>query len=143
MFRGPAIQWEWRQCFTIKRGETGSGKSKMAAYKLETRLYAAILDFPLPVPPRLVVQHCNHYHWIAGPQKHRYSRYNFVAIFCTSEDKCISSLYAAILNFPLPAACGSFTSISIGMGVPENGRIAVAISVISHSVPEIQLQRLL
>ena len=37
-FQGPAIQWEWWQCRTTKRGETGSGKSKMAACKLEIRI---------------------------------------------------------------------------------------------------------
>ena len=42
-------------------------------------LQDAILDFPLPVPSGLVVQH-----WLSGPRKHRYSRWNFVAILCTS-----------------------------------------------------------
>ena len=36
-FRGPAIQWEWCQCRTTKRGETGSGKSKMAAFIFKIR----------------------------------------------------------------------------------------------------------
>ena len=53
--------------------------------------------------------------------KHRYSRWNFVAILCTSWDKHISSLEAAILDFPLPVASGSFNSSSIGMAVYKNG----------------------
>ena len=34
-FWGPAIQWEKWQCFTTKREETGSGKSRMVVYNLE------------------------------------------------------------------------------------------------------------
>jgi hypothetical protein len=37
-FRGPAIQWKYWQCCTTQRGETGSGKSKMAAFKLEMHI---------------------------------------------------------------------------------------------------------
>ena len=35
------------------------------------------------------------------------------------------------MDFPLPVASGSFTSISIGMGIPENGGIAVEIMSLS------------
>ena len=30
----------------------------------------------------MVVQHCHHVYGIAGPRKHRYSRWNSVAILC-------------------------------------------------------------
>jgi len=65
-------------------------------------LHAAILDFPLPVSPRLVIQHCHHSNWMAGPRKHRFSRWNCIAILCTSWDIRVSSLHTAILDFPLP-----------------------------------------
>ena len=46
-------------------------------------LHTAILESPLPVSSRLVVQHCHQSHCIAGPQHHRYSRWNVDAILCT------------------------------------------------------------
>ena len=58
----------------------------------------AILDFPLPVSPCLVAQHCHYSHRIAGPRKHRYSRWNCIAILYTSWDIRISSSHAAILD---------------------------------------------
>ena len=48
------------------------------------------------------LEHCHHFHWIVGPQKHRYSHWNCIAILYTSWDVCISSLHATILDFPLP-----------------------------------------
>ena len=56
-----------------------------------------------------------------------------------SEDNCISSLEAAILDFPLLVASDSFTSISIGMGVPKNGGTAVEIMNLSCIEAEILL----
>jgi len=54
-------------------------------------------------------------HWslhVIWPQKHRYSRWNVVAIMhrsldipCTNVDTCISGLTAAILNFWVILAC--------------------------------------
>jgi len=76
-------------------------------------LEAAILDFPLPVSSRLVIQHSDYFQWIAGPQKHKYSRWNFAAILCPSWDIRISSFEAAILNFWLPLTYLLLTIISI------------------------------
>ena len=82
-------------------------------------LGTAILDFKLPVSPRFVVRHCHYFRRIAGPQKHRYSCWNFVAIFCTSGDEFTSSLEAAILDFPLPVAFGSFTVFPLDGWTPK------------------------
>ena len=128
-----------------------AGVNSFVAFSLLTCIQAEINVFQVymqpswifhPVTPRLVVQHCHYFHWIAGPRKHRYSRWNFVAIFCTRGDKCISSLEAAILDFPLPVASGSFTSISIGMGVPENVGIVVEIMSLFCIAAEILLGNL-
>ena len=51
---------------------------------------------------------------VAGPRKCVDSRWNFSAILCTSSVIRISSLQAAILDFPLLVASGNFTSSSIG-----------------------------
>ena len=67
-----------------------------------SRLKTAILDFALPVSSRFVVHYCNYSHWIARSRKHRYSRWNFIAIVYTGWDISISSYVAAILTFWLP-----------------------------------------
>ena len=44
---------------------------------------------------------------VAGPRKHRHSRWNCIAILYTSWNERISSSQAAILNFPLPVSLRS------------------------------------
>ena len=44
------------------------------------------------------------------------------------------------MGFPLPVASSSFTSISIGIGVPGNGRIAVEMLSLSCIAAEILLR---
>ena len=100
-------------------------------------LHAAILNFPLPVSPCLVVRHCHYIGRIAGPQKHRYSSWNFVALY--KWRYMFSSSEAAILDYPLPVASGNFTSISFGMGVHKNGGIAVELMSLSCIAGEILL----
>ena len=95
--------------------------------------------FSTPGPSRLVVQHGHYFHWIVGPQKHRYSRWNFVAILRTSWVRRILSLQAAIFDRPPPVASGSITSSSIGTAVYENGGAAVEILSLSCIAAEILL----
>jgi len=70
-------------------------------------LEAAILNFPLPVSSRLTVEHGQLLCLIVGPRKHRYSRWNFVAILCASWDIRSRSLVAANLNFSLSVSQAS------------------------------------
>ena len=50
-----------------------------------------------------------------------------------------SQFEAAILDFPIPVAFGSFTSSSIGMAVYENGQFAVEIMSLSCIAADIVL----
>ena len=74
---------------------------------------AAILDFSLLVSSHLVVQYCIYSYWIAGLRKHRYSRWNVVAILCTSWDIRIWSSEATTLDYPFPVTYLLLTIISI------------------------------
>ena len=47
----------------------------------------------------LVAQSLNSSHWNAGPNKHRFSRWNFVAILSGSGETCNWKMPAAILDF--------------------------------------------
>jgi hypothetical protein len=97
------------------------------------------LALSLAVSSILVVQRCHYLCWIVGPRKHRYIRWNLVVILYTSRDIRISSLVAAILDFPLPVASGSITSSFIGTAVHKNGEVAVEILSISYIQAEILL----
>jgi len=61
-----------------------------------------------------------YYRWIAGPQKHRFSRWNCVAIMCTSGDMSTSALAAAILDLSLPVKSDSILGITFGLLDLEN-----------------------
>jgi len=56
--------------------------------------------FHLRFPPSLVVQYGYMSHWYGRPRKHRYSRWNRVAIKCGKGDNrfAMSMFKAAILN---------------------------------------------
>ena len=70
-------------------------------------------------------------------QKHRYSRRNFVDISSGSEDTCIWSLQAAILDYPLPVWLHRFWSSPVEMLDPKNVGLAVGISLTSCLEAEI------
>jgi len=69
---------------------------------------------------------------VALHRKHRYSRWNFVAISSRSWYIGISGLEAAILNFPLPVWSDSIWTYPLQMLDLENVGLTVGISFLSH-----------
>ena len=63
-----------------------------------------------------------------------------ISVICHSipEIQCNSGLLAAILNCASRQTSGNVGSVTIDPGMVENMGVAVGISVICHSVPEIQ-----
>jgi len=79
-------------------------------------LAVAILNLSLSVRSDSIVRD---YRWTAGPRKHTFSRWNQVALMCTSEDMSTSGLAAAILDLSLPVRSDSIVGITVGLLDPE------------------------
>jgi len=71
-----------------------------------------------------------YYRWIAGPQKHRFSCWNCIAIMCKSGHMSTSGLAAAILDLSLAVRSDSIVGITVGLLDPENIGLAVGIALL-------------
>jgi hypothetical protein len=63
-----------------------------------------------------------------------------ISVICHSipEIQCTSGLQSAILNCASRLTSDNVGSVTIDLGMVENAGVAVGISVICHSIPEIQ-----
>jgi len=78
-----------------------------------------------------VMSYCRYYLLIAGPRKHRFSRWNCVAIMCTSGDMSTSGLAAAILDLSFLVRSDSIEGITVGLLDTNNIGLAVGIALLS------------